>query len=75
MDRVTPSIQRAAERDRHDPDSIAEVHVERTIELILETDPEIAELVAAGRCAVVGLVYRLDEGRVRVVASEPATLG
>jgi carbonic anhydrase len=73
--RVTPSIQDALTRQITERDRIADVHVQRTVELIAEQGDGLAEAVADGRCAVVGMSYRLADGRVTVVAAEPAQTG
>ncbi|MFF9485517.1 hypothetical protein [Streptomyces sp. NPDC014676] len=39
------------------------------MDLVLDRSQELADQVASGRTAVVGLTYRLAEGSVRTVAS------
>lgn len=73
VDRVTPSIRLAHERGVTDRDEIARVHVRYTIDLVARQSPAIADAVAAGRCAVVGMSYRLADGRVRVLEPDPRT--
>jgi carbonic anhydrase len=74
IDRVAPSIGRAQTRRILDVDGVAAVHVQRTIEVITEQDPAIVDAVAAGRTGIVGMTYRLADGRVTVTApvSNPA---
>lgn len=72
VDRVTPSIRYAHARQIVDRDRIADVHVQRTIEMILKQSSAVADAVAAGRCGVVGMSYRLAEGRVQVLSGDPA---
>jgi carbonic anhydrase len=67
VDRVLPSIRLARARHLVEPDDVADVHVERTIDLLINRDSGVADAVAAGRCAVVGMSYRLTDGRVAVV--------
>ena len=67
VEHVAPSLfvaQRAGEATV--PAVVAE-NVRQTVRLLVERSPLVAEAVAAGRCAVVGLVYDLVEGRVRMV--------
>jgi carbonic anhydrase len=71
IDRVTPSVRRASARQITDIDGIGRVHVERTLE-VLHRHEVVAGAVAAGRCAVVGMSYRLAEGRVTVIDAVPA---
>jgi carbonic anhydrase len=47
--------------------SVVSENVRQTVRLLVERSPVVAQAVAAGRCAVVGLVYGLVEGRVRMV--------
>jgi carbonic anhydrase len=71
IDRVIPSIEWAHERDITDPDRISEVHVQHTIDTIVRDSPATAEAVDAGRCAVVGMSYRLADGRATVITGSP----
>lgn len=52
----------------HDIDGIVDIHIAQTVEVLLGNSPVIAAEVAAGRCAVVGMSYRLAAGEVRQVA-------
>jgi carbonic anhydrase len=72
VDRIAPSVEHARARRVTDHDGIADVHVERTIDLIVGQGTALADAVAAGRCAVVGMSYRLADGRVTVITAEPA---
>ena len=72
IDRVTPSIQHAHTRDITDHGDIATVHVQWTVDAITSQRTGLADLVEAGRCAVVGMTYRLGDGRVTVVPRAPA---
>ncbi|WP_461023444.1 carbonic anhydrase [Thalassiella azotivora] len=69
VERVTPSVLVA--RRRHDdaptPDEVLVAHVQHTARLLTERSQVLAREVAEGRCAVVGLVYRLVDGQVRLV--------
>ena len=72
IDRVTPSIEHAQTRNIVDHVGIADVHVQRTIEMITRQDTAVADAVAAGQCAVVGMSYRLADGRVSVITAGPS---
>ncbi|WP_233153366.1 carbonic anhydrase [Kineosporia sp. R_H_3] len=71
VERVTPSLvtgrQHGDALEDTDPDALTEDHTRHTVQLIVERSAAIAERVASGQVGVVGVVYRLDEGRVRLV--------
>jgi carbonic anhydrase len=73
IDRVTPSINTAAVHGVTAADDIAAVHVERTMDMITERTA-LAAPVAAGTCGIVGLTYRLADGRVTLAGSRPRDL-
>jgi carbonic anhydrase len=66
-DRVTPSIRLAHGRGVTDRDDIARVHVRCTVDGIGQQSAAIADAVTSGRCALVGMSYRLADGRVTIV--------
>ncbi|MGB2568947.1 carbonic anhydrase [Micromonospora citrea] len=74
VDAVTPSVRRAAAQGVDDVDGIVDIHIARTVEALLDNSSVLAAEVAAGRCAVVGLSYRLAAGEARTVAAAPAGL-
>jgi carbonic anhydrase len=67
VERVTPSVLAAQRQGHTSPDEVEAEHVRQTVRLLVDRSRGLAEAVRAGRCAVVGLVYRLVEGRVSVV--------
>jgi carbonic anhydrase len=67
VERVTPSVLTAQRQGRTTPDEVGAEHVRQTVRLLVDRSAVLAGAVRAGRCAVVGLVYRLVEGRVSVV--------
>ncbi|MEU5251981.1 carbonic anhydrase [Streptomyces longwoodensis] len=69
VERVTPSVLAARAAGRTEPDDILAEHVRRTVDQLLERSRYLAEKVAAGRTAVVGLRYRLADGTAQVVAA------
>lgn len=73
--RVTPSIlaARAAGLTRDD-DIIAE-HTRHTVDLLLDRSRVLADQVATGRTAVVGLSYRLADGSARPVTARGLPAG
>jgi carbonic anhydrase len=68
VERVMLSVLAVRDRAITDPDVAVEEHVRYTVELLVQRSAVIAERLAAGRCGVVGLSYRLAEGSVRRVA-------
>ncbi|MFF3146030.1 carbonic anhydrase, partial [Streptomyces sp. NPDC057927] len=54
---------------RVEPVEILAVHVGHTVDLLLDRSRLLAEKVADGQAAVVGLCYRLADGSAQLVAS------
>ncbi|WP_328422953.1 carbonic anhydrase [Micromonospora sp. NBC_00389] len=73
VDAVLPSLRRAEAEGVDDIDGIVDIHIAQTVEALLGQSPVLAAEVAQGRCAVVGVSYRLAAGVVRPVAAVPAT--
>jgi carbonic anhydrase len=69
VESIIPSVWQAKAAGHDDVDSIVDVHIQRTVDLVQVESAPLAAAVAAGTCAVVGLSYRLDDGRVRQVSS------
>jgi carbonic anhydrase len=69
VERVTPSVLAARAAGRETAEEILAEHIEHTVDLLLERSRVLAEAVAAGRLAVVGLSYRLADGSARLVAT------
>jgi carbonic anhydrase len=69
VERVTPSVLAARAAGRETADEILAEHIEHTVDLLLERSRVLAERVAAGRLAVVGLSYRLADGSAQLVAA------
>src|SRR5215213_3491989 len=67
VERVTPSVLAAQRQGLTSADEIEAEHVRQTVRLLVDRSAVLAGAVREGRCAVVGLVYRLVEGRVSVV--------
>jgi carbonic anhydrase len=88
VERVMPSLitARADAAVLHDEQALEQLgdeHIRHTVQLIAERSSAIADRVAGGSCAVIGVGYRLDEGRARLVSvigdvadvARPADLG
>jgi carbonic anhydrase len=69
VERVTPSVLAARAAGLVEPQQILAEHIRHTVDLLLDRSRALAEKVAAGQAAVVGLCYRLADGSAQVVAS------
>ncbi|WP_055495948.1 carbonic anhydrase [Streptomyces sp. TP-A0356] len=69
VERVTPSVLAARAAGHVEPHKILAEHVRHTVDLLLDRSRVLAEKVAAGQAAVVGLCYRLADGSAQLVAS------
>ncbi|WP_330347678.1 carbonic anhydrase [Streptomyces sp. NBC_00582] len=69
VERVTPSVLAARAAGRERAEEILAEHIEHTVDLLLERSRVLAERVAAGQAAVVGLCYRLADGSAHLVAA------
>jgi carbonic anhydrase len=74
VERVGPSLITAGRdgtelRDDRALDALIDEHIRHTCAFLVERSRALADRIEAGRCAVVGLGYRLDEGRVRLVCA------
>ena len=67
VEHLAPSLFVAQRAGDTSVPSVVSENVRQTVRLLVERSPVVAQAVAAGRCAVVGLVYGLVEGRVRMV--------
>ncbi|WP_324290635.1 carbonic anhydrase [Arthrobacter sp. H14-L1] len=69
VERITPSVLTSLRRDQHDVNDMVVEHVRQTAQRLVENSPIIASAVAEHRTAVVGLAYRLQEGRADLVSN------
>jgi carbonic anhydrase len=67
VERVTPSVLSAQRAGVESVDEVVEEHVRHTGRLLVDRSAVLADAVAAGRCAVVGLAYTLGDGRARLL--------
>jgi carbonic anhydrase len=70
VERVMPSILSARAAGYTNIDQFVKTHIRRTVDGLLGRSVLLATEVAAGRCAIVGLSYRLAEGTVSVVSGK-----
>jgi carbonic anhydrase len=71
VDRVIPSIVNLARSTDEpiDPAALGHEHVRHTVQMLQGYSVSLAEAVAEGRCAIVGLEYTLADGRVALTES------
>jgi carbonic anhydrase len=69
VERVTPSVLAARAAGQVEPEEILAEHIRHTADLLLDRSRVLADKVAAGQAAVVGLRYRLADGSAQLVAS------
>jgi carbonic anhydrase len=68
VERVMPSVLSARAAGCTEVDQFVDVHIRRTVDGLVQRSALLASEVAAGRCAVVGLSYKLAKGSVSCVA-------
>ncbi|MFF4398597.1 carbonic anhydrase [Streptomyces sp. NPDC001480] len=69
VERVTPSVLAARAAGQVEPEEILAEHIRHTVDLLLDRSRVLADKVAAGQAAVVGLCYRLADGSAQLVAA------
>ena len=70
VERITPSVLTSLRKDAHSSiGDMVEEHVKQTAFRLVENSPIIANAVARRKTAVVGLTYRLNDGRADLVYS------
>ncbi len=70
VERITPSVLTSLRKNKDsDVSEMIEEHVKQTAARLVENSPIIASAVARQRTAVVGLTYRLNDGRADLVYS------
>lgn len=67
VERVMPSVLAAQRTGQTSTEDVVAEHVRQTVRLLLDRSAIVADAVERGACAVIGLVYALDEGAVSVV--------
>ncbi|MFB7508087.1 carbonic anhydrase [Streptomyces broussonetiae] len=69
VDRVTPSVLSARAAGLVKGEEILDEHIRHTVDLLLDRSRLLAEKVAAGHAAVVGLCYGLADATARLVGT------
>ncbi|MFI8943878.1 carbonic anhydrase [Streptomyces syringium] len=70
IERVTTSVLAAHAAGRTEEEDFIAEHIRHTVDLLLDRSRILAEAVAEGRAAVVGLSYRLADGTARLVTAK-----
>jgi carbonic anhydrase len=68
VERLTPEILEARNRQVTDPDEVTRMHGRHTARALLDQSGLVRERVEAGQCGVVVLAYQLVDGRTHVIA-------
>ncbi|MFJ5927699.1 carbonic anhydrase [Kitasatospora sp. NPDC092948] len=69
IERVTPSVLAANAAGHTDNSYFIDEHIRHTVTLLMERSRILADAVAAGRTALVGLSYRLVDGTAHLVTT------
>jgi carbonic anhydrase len=72
VERITPSVLTARRAGLEDINDMVIENVRQSSERLLDSSRAISEAVEAGRTAVVGVAYRLADGRADLVAGHGA---
>lgn len=73
VERVLPSLLYTQAGTGDDLATLGNAHVLRTLGMLTSPGTAVADAVASGRCAVVGMSYRLADGRVSVISPAPVS--
>ncbi|MDQ0029269.1 carbonic anhydrase [Arthrobacter bambusae] len=68
VERITPSVLTAMRNEETDVNDMVVEHVKQTASRLADSSRVISDAIDDGRVAVVGLSYKLDEGRADLVS-------
>ncbi len=68
VERITPSVLTSIRNDQHEVNDMVVEHVKQTSQRLVDSSRVISAAVDSGRAAVIGLSYRLAEGRADLVS-------
>jgi carbonic anhydrase len=69
VEHVTPSVLAARRAGHEEVDDVVAEHTRETVELLADRSAVVAERIADGRLAVVGMEYSLTDGEAHVLAA------
>lgn len=73
VEHVTPSVLASRRAGRDGVDDVVAEHTRETVELLADRSTVVAERIADGRLAVVGMEYSLADGEAHVLATQGRT--
>lgn len=68
VERITPAVLTSIRNDQHDVNDMVVENVKQTSQRLVDSSRVISDAVEGGRAAVIGLAYRLAEGRADLVS-------
>ncbi|MGO4245808.1 carbonic anhydrase [Micrococcaceae bacterium Sec5.1] len=68
VERITPSVLTSLRNEQEDVNDMVVEHVKQTSARLADSSRVISDAIDEGRVAVVGLSYKLDEGRAALVS-------
>lgn len=68
VERITPSVLTSIRNEQHDVNDMVVEHVKQTAARLADSSRVISDAIEDGRTAVIGLSYKLDEGRAALVS-------
>jgi carbonic anhydrase len=68
VERITPSVLTSLRNEQHDVNDMVVEHVKQTAARLADSSRVISDAIEEGRTAVIGLSYKLDEGRAALVS-------
>jgi len=68
VERITPSVLSSLRQGNTEVNDMVVEHTRQTAERLVERSPSIKAAIDSGRTAVVGMAYRLEEGRADLVS-------
>jgi len=68
VERITPAVLTSIRNDQHDVNDMVVENVKQTSQRLVDSSRVISDAVESGRTAVIGLAYRLAEGRADLVS-------
>jgi carbonic anhydrase len=69
VEHVTPSVLASRRAGHEEVDDVVAEHTRETVELLADRSAVVAERIADGRLAVVGMEYSLTDGEAHVLAA------
>ena len=68
MERITPSVLTSLRNNQTDVNDMVVENVKQTSQRLVDSSRVISDAVDSGRAAVIGLAYRLADGRADLVS-------